>query len=163
MTHLKPGDNAPRFHLMDQNRAGWSSDDVAGSWTVIYFYPQDDTPGCTKEACGFRDQWKGFTARGIKVLGVSADDYFEHSKFVDKYDLPFALLADPGREMIEAYGVEKSWEHDGTVYWGAYRTTFLVDPEGIIRKVYEDVRPEDHATRILEDVEELQQTTGPNA
>jgi thioredoxin-dependent peroxiredoxin len=158
MTHLKPGDKAPKFHLMDQNRGGWSLDDLAGHWAVIFFYPQADTPGCVKEACGFRDQWSRYEERDVKVLGVSADEYFEQSKFVDKYDLPLTLLADPSREMIEAYGVEKSWEHEGTVYWGAKRVTFVVDPEGTIQKVYEDVHPEQHAEEILSDLDGLQKT-----
>lgn len=157
MTLLKPGDKAPKFHLMDQNRGGWSLDDLEGHWALIYFYPQSDTPGCTREAIAFRDSWDKYKARDVRVLGVSADEYFEQSKFVDKHDLPFTLLADPSREMIEAYGVEKSWEEDGTVYWGARRMSFLIDPEGKIVKVYENVQPETHAEEVLGDLEVLQQ------
>lgn len=159
MTHLKPGDPAPHFHLKDQNSNGWSLDDVAGKWVVLYFYPQDDTPGCTKEACAFKDLWGEYQSRDVKVFGISSDTYDTHSKFVDKYDLPLELLEDPGREAISAYGVEKQWTNkEGGEQWGARRVTFLIDPDGRIAKVYENVRPEQHAQEILGDLDGLMQT-----
>lgn len=122
----------------------------------MYFYPKDDTPGCTAEACGLRDHFAVFGERGISILGVSADDETSHAAFAAKFDLPFPLLADTEKRMIKEYGAWGEKSLYGKKYMGILRTTFLIDPEGIVRKVYEKVSPEKHAEEILRDIEGLQ-------
>ncbi|MBW3583123.1 MAG: thioredoxin-dependent thiol peroxidase [Euryarchaeota archaeon] len=156
MTHLKEGDKAPEFHLQDQNHGGWSLSEFEGKPVVLYFYPKDDTPGCTKEACQFRDRFDDYKKAGAKVIGISPDTAEDHAAFTDKYDLPFILLADPEHDVCEKYGVWQEQEYKGQTYWGAKRTTFLIGPDGVIRKVYENVDPEGHAAKVLEDVRGLE-------
>lgn len=156
MTHLKAGDPAPKFHLNDQNDNGWSLGDFSGKWLALYFYPEDDTPGCTKEACAFRDAYAAYKSAGAKIVGVSPDTHESHSRFVDKYDLPFTLLADPTHEACDTYGVWGTKEHKGKTFEGVTRTTFLIDPDGKIAKVYPDVSPESHAQEVLNDIKQLQ-------
>jgi thioredoxin-dependent peroxiredoxin len=147
---LKEGTTAPAFKTTDQSGATVSLKDLRGEKVVLYFYPKDDTPGCTKEACSFRDAFATFKKRGIKVLGVSPDNEKSHQKFVTKYKLPFTLLADTDRSIAEAYGVWGEKKFMGRTYLGVHRTTFLIDEKGKIKKVFEKVKPEDHASEVLD-------------
>ena len=149
---------APGFVLPDQNGQPRALADFLGQWVVLYFYPKDDTPGCTKEACSFRDGFARFKRAGIIVLGVSADSVKKHAKFVEKYELPFLLLADESKVVVEQYGVWAKKKFMGREYMGILRTTFLIDPEGKIAMIYENVKPEEHAEEVLAEVMRL--TTG---
>ena len=149
---------APEFSLPDQNGQPRTLADFLGQWVVLYFYPKDDTPGCTKEACSFRDGFARFKRAGIVVLGVSADSVRKHAKFVEKYELPFLLLADESKIVVEQYGVWAKKKFMGREYMGILRTTFLIDPAGKIAKIYENVKPEGHAEEVLAEV--LRLTTG---
>ena len=147
---IKEGTNAPAFKTTDANGETISLKDLKGQKVVLYFYPKDDTPGCTKEACSFRDAWAKFKQRGITVLGVSPDSEASHKKFETKYKLPFTLLADKDHAIADAYGVWGEKKFMGRTYMGVLRTTFLIDEKGKIRKVFEKVKPEDHASEVLE-------------
>jgi len=147
---LKEGSTAPAFKTKDANGEAVNLKDLRGQKVVLYFYPKDDTPGCTKEACSFRDSFSKFKKKGIAVLGVSPDSEAAHKKFATKYDLPFTLLADPNKEIAEAYGVWGEKKFMGRTYMGVHRTTFLIDEKGKIKKVFEKVKPEDHASEVLE-------------
>jgi len=147
---LKEGSTAPAFKTKDANGETVNLKDLRGQKVVLYFYPKDDTPGCTKEACSFRDAFSTFKKKGINVLGVSPDSEASHKKFAAKYSLPFTLLADPDREIAEAYGVWGEKKFMGRTYMGVHRTTFLIDEKGKIKKVFEKVKPEDHASEVLE-------------
>lgn len=147
---LKEGTTAPAFKTTDENGDTVSLKDLRGQKVVLYFYPKDDTPGCTKEACSFRDEFATFKKQGIKVLGVSPDNEAKHKKFVTKYNLPFTLLADTDRSIAEAYGVWGEKKFMGRTYLGVHRTTFLIDEKGKIKKIFEKVKPEDHAREVLE-------------
>lgn len=136
---LKQGQKAPTFTLLDQEGKTHTLADYAGQWVLLYFYPKDDTPGCTKEACTIRDAWPKFKKLGIKVFGVSTDSTKSHAKFVDKYDLPFTLLSDEEKKVVEKYGVTS-------------RVSFLIDPKGTIAKIYPNVKPEEHAVEVLQDL-----------
>ena len=146
----KEGTTAPAFKTTDQNGESVSLKDLRGQKVVLYFYPKDDTPGCTKEACSFRDAYSKFKKQKITVLGVSPDKESAHKKFVTKYQLPFTLLADTDRSIAEAYGVWGEKKFMGRTYMGVHRTTFLIDEKGKIKKVFEKVKPEDHASEVLE-------------
>lgn len=152
---LKPGDKAPAFSLPDQTGTERALKDYAGKWVLLYFYPKDDTPGCTTEACSIRDGWSAFKKAGLTVLGASTDSVKSHAKFADKYDLPFTLLSDEQKELVEAYGVWGKKKFMGREYMGTKRWSFLIDPKGKIAKVYEDVKPADHAQNVLEDIKDL--------
>lgn len=145
------GSAAPGFALPDQNGVIRRLSDVEGKWLVLYFYPKDDTPGCTTEACSFRDAFLALQADGVEVFGVSTDDRKTHKAFADKYHLPFPLLADTEKTTASAYGVWRRKKMYGREYEGIVRTTFLIDPQGTIVKVYEEVQPDGHAIRILAD------------
>ncbi len=147
---LKEGTTAPAFKTTDQNGETVSLKDLRGRKVVLYFYPKDDTPGCTKEACSFRDAYSKFKKKDITVLGVSPDKEAAHKKFVTKYQLPFTLLADTDHSIAEAYGVWGEKKFMGRTYLGVHRTTFLIDEKGKIRKIFEKVKPEDHASEVLE-------------
>ncbi|HZN05772.1 MAG TPA: thioredoxin-dependent thiol peroxidase [Pyrinomonadaceae bacterium] len=147
---LKEGTTAPAFKTTDENGDTVSLKDLRGQKVVLYFYPKDDTPGCTKEACSFRDGFAKFKKQGINVLGVSPDSEASHKKFVTKYKLPFTLLADTDRSIAEAYGVWGEKKFMGRKYMGVHRTTFLIDEKGKIKKIFEKVKPEDHASEVLE-------------
>ena len=147
---LKEGTTAPAFKTTDQNGESVSLKDLRGRKVVLYFYPKDDTPGCTKEACSFRDAYSKFKKQDITVLGVSPDKEASHKKFVTKYQLPFTLLADTDHSIAEAYGVWGEKKFMGRTYLGVHRTTFLIDEKGKIRKIFEKVKPEDHASEVLE-------------
>ena len=151
----QPGKSAPLFALPDQNDEEQSLAAHLGEWVVLYFYPKDDTPGCTKEACSFRDGYAEFRKEGIVVFGISADPVKSHQKFSEKYALPFPLLSDDARKVSERYGVWGLKKFMGREYEGIFRTTFLIDPNGVIAKVYEDVKPDDHAGQILSDFRAL--------
>jgi len=147
---MEPGTAAPDFALPDQDGRIHRLSDYRGKWVVLYFYPKDDTPGCTKEACGFRDRMGDLQELGAVVLGVSADDVQSHKRFAEKYGLNFPLLADPEREVILAYGAWGKKNLYGKEYEGVLRQTFLIDPEGRIAKVWRKVSPEDHAEEVAE-------------
>jgi peroxiredoxin Q/BCP len=150
---LQAGDAAPDFNLNNQNGQPVSLSQFKGQRVVIYFYPKDDTPGCTKEACNFRDQWSVFAAHQIVVLGISKDGATSHGKFIAKYDLPFTLLTDPEPCAVatayDSYGLKKFM---GKEYMGMMRHTFVVDPEGRIEKAYTKVKAETMADEILADL-----------
>lgn len=149
---LEPGDQAPSFSLPDQDSRTVSLDDFDGQYVVLYFYPRADTPGCTKEACEFRDRWDVFTERNVAILGVSNDPVENLGAFVDKYDLPFPLLSDEDGSVATAYDSYGTVEIEGETYDIALRNTYLIGPDGRIEAVYEDVSPENHAEEILADV-----------
>jgi thioredoxin-dependent peroxiredoxin len=147
---VKEGATAPAFKTTDENGGTVSLKDLRGQKVVLYFYPKDDTPGCTKEACSFRDAFSKFKKRDIKILGVSPDSEKSHQKFVTKYKLPFTLLADTDHSIADTYGVWGEKKFMGRTYMGIHRTTFLIDEKGKIKKIFEKVKPEDHADEVLE-------------
>ena len=146
---LKQGSKAPDFTLPDHNGNMVSLHDFAGKKVVVYFYPKDNTPGCTRQACAFRDAWDAFAAMGVVVIGISKDSAASHAKFAQKYTLPFILLSDVQREAIEAYGVWQEKKMCGKVSMGVVRTTFLIDESGMVEKVFEKVKPDTNAQEIL--------------
>jgi peroxiredoxin Q/BCP len=147
----KPGDTAPDFRLVDQNGTIRSLSDFSGQWVVLYFYPKDDTPGCTKEACSFRDDLTTLEKLGAKVVGVSVDDSDSHSKFASKYHLPFPLLADADGRVADSYGALTNL----LLLKIAKRYTFLIDPKGKIAKVYLSVDTSRHSQEIVDDLKKL--------
>ena len=152
------GDRAPEVALPDETgRTHRLSDQsAAGRWTVLYFYPKDDTPGCTTEACEFRDMNATITERGADVWGISPQGAASKKAFREKFGLPFTLLADEAHEAAEAYGSWVEKQNYGKTSWGTARTTFIVDPEGRIARVWPKVKPEGHATEVLSVLDELQ-------
>ena len=146
---IREGDTAPDFTTRDENGNEVKLSDFRGQKVALYFYPKDDTPGCTKQACSLRDGYSELESRGIKVLGVSLDDEASHQAFISKYDLPFTLLSDTDRSVSEAYGVygEQTW--GDRKYMGLARKTFLIDEEGKIKKVFDKVNVEAHADEVL--------------
>lgn len=146
---LKEGDPAPDFSVTANGGGKISLADYKGRNVILYFYPKDDTPGCTKEACGFRDLHSELTKRGAVVLGVSTDSVKSHDKFVEKFKLPFALLADEDKKIVEAYGVWGWKNFLGRKYEGTNRVTFLIGEDGRIKKVWPKVKPDEHAAEIL--------------
>ena len=146
---LKEGRTAPAFKTTDPDGNTVKLADFRGQKVVLYFYPKDDTPNCTKEACSFRDAFADFKKRGIKVLGVSLDNEASHQKFTKKYKLPFTLLADTDRSISEAYGTYGQKKFMGRTYMGLHRMTFLIDEKGKIKKIVEKVKPEEHASEVL--------------
>ncbi|MGH7141349.1 MAG: thioredoxin-dependent thiol peroxidase [Minisyncoccia bacterium] len=155
MTTMNTGDTAPEFTLPDQDAKPHSLHDYRGRWVLLYFYPKDDTPGCTKEACMLRDNFPDFGALQAAVLGVSVDSVASHKKFAEKYSLPFTLLADENKVAVSAYGVWGKKKFAGREYEGVLRTSFLIDPEGKIAKIYEDVDPAVHAGEVLADLKQF--------
>ena len=150
------GKEAPGFNLQDQNGEWHDLQDYRGTWLVIYFYPKDDTPGCTTEACNFRDNIYAFKAIGASVVGISVDDVESHQEFSSKYKLPFTILADEKGETAQDYGVLRDWK----LIQIASRQSFLVDPDGVIVKHYEEVDPDTHTQEVLADLEALMAETG---
>jgi peroxiredoxin Q/BCP len=146
---LEEGTTAPDFTTLDANGNEIKLSDLRGQRIVLYFYPKDDTPGCTKQACSLRDSFSVFEGKNIKVLGVSLDDEASHQKFAAKYDLPFTLLADTDRAVSEAYGVYGEKNNYGKKYMGINRTTFLIDEAGKIKKVIKKPNTEQHADEVL--------------
>jgi thioredoxin-dependent peroxiredoxin len=146
---LKEGDPAPAFTATANSGATVSLADFKGRNVILYFYPRDNTPGCTKEACAFRDHFAEFKKRGAVVLGVSTDPVKSHDKFVAKYKLPFTLLADEDRKIVQAYGVWGPKTFMGVKYTGTSRVTFLIGPDGRIKKIWPKVKPAEHAEEVL--------------
>ena len=147
---LKEGTLAPTFTAKDGNGDTVKLTDLRGQRVVLYFYPKDDTPGCTKEACSFRDAFADFKKRGIKILGVSVDSEASHKKFAAKYKLPFTLVSDPDHSIADSYGVYGEKKFMGRTYMGVKRMTFLIDEKGRIKKVFEKVKPEEHGQDVLD-------------
>ena len=150
---LNVGDTAPDFTLSDQFGEIHKLSDYRGKKVVLYFYPKDDTPGCTKEACSFRDNFQEYRKRKMVVLGVSKDSTKSHVKFSEKYSLPFTLLSDDDTEVSQAYGVWGLKKFMGKEYYGINRMTFIIDENGQILRIYEKVKPENHAEEILADID----------
>ncbi len=147
---------APTFTLSDQNSVSHNLEQYKGHWLVLYFYPKDDTPGCTTEACNFRDQLGSLKALGATVLGVSADDVDSHGKFATKYSLNFPLLADAGAEVAKAYGAYGDKNMYGKIFTGVFRHTFLINPEGEIIKTWKKVSVDTHAADVAKVLQEAQ-------
>jgi len=143
------------FSLTDQNGKVHKLSSYRGSWVLLYFYPKDDTPGCTKEACGFRDSLNELKKHNVVVLGVSADSVTSHQKFAQKYNLNFPLLSDEKKEVIKAYDAWGKKKFMGKEFEGILRVSFLINPEGDIVKKYDKVKPEIHAEEVLEDIKKL--------
>ena len=146
---LKEGDKAPTFTVATSGGGKISLAEYLGKNVILYFYPRDDTPGCTKEACAFRDGFADFKKRGAIILGVSPDSVKSHDKFVEKFKLPFTLLADEDKKIVEAYGVWGEKSFMGKKYLGVFRVTFLIGPDGTIKKIWPAVKPEEHAAEVL--------------
>jgi thioredoxin-dependent peroxiredoxin len=146
---IAEGTTAPAFTLNNQDGKKVSLSDFSGKKVVIYFYPKDDTPGCTKEACGFRDNYQAILDKGAVILGVSADNEADHIKFRSKFNLPFDLLSDPDKTMIQAYGAWGEKSMYGKTYEGILRSTFVIDENGTVIKVFAKVSPDEHAAEVL--------------
>ena len=149
------GQPAPTFTLQDQDDRSVALEDLKGTPVVIYFYPKDDTPGCTTQACDIRDHWAEFEDAGVAVLGISPDDVDRHARFADKYDLPHRLLADPQREAIDAYGTWGTKKMYGKEFEGVIRSTVLVGRDGNVAAVWPKVDPKEHADQVLAAIAEL--------
>jgi peroxiredoxin Q/BCP len=156
---LNVGDPAPEFELPDAEGGVVKLQDLKGQWVVLYFYPRDNTPGCTKEACGFRDAYADYQNSEVVVLGVSTDDAKSHTKFATKYELPFPLLVDEGGAIASQFGSYGLKKFMGKEYMGITRSTFLIDPDGHLAKIYRKVRPEPHAQEVLADIASLKSQT----
>ncbi len=141
---------APNFNLLDQDNTLHKLDDYAGCWLVVYFYPKDDTPGCTKEACGFRDLKQTFANSNAKIVGISADSPESHKKFAQKYNLNFPLLSDPDKSVAKAFGAFGEKKFMGKTYQGIKRNTYIINPDGKIVKVFENVNPIKNPMEVLE-------------
>ena len=150
MTRLSAGEPAPPFALTADDGSTVSTESLAGSRYVLYFYPKDDTPGCTKPACGLRDRWSRVAETGAEVFGVSPDSVKSHVKFREKYGLPYRLLADDGHRLAEAFGVWIPKHFRGRDYFGNERTTFVIGPGGRIEAVHPQVKPDAHVEQVLE-------------
>lgn len=153
-THLEVGQEAPSFTGVDQNGNNVSLSDFKGKKVVLYFYPADDTPGCTAQACNLRDNYALLKQNGFEILGVSPDDTTSHQKFESKYSLPFTLLADPQREIIDQYGVWGEKNLYGNKFMGVLRTTFVIDENGKIQKIFKRPKTQEHAEEIIGKVNE---------
>ncbi len=149
MGKLSAGQEIRDFSLPCSDGTMVSPLSFRGKWTILYFYPKDDTSGCMKEACGFRDSWKEYEKRKVLIYGVSADDTDSHKKFISKYELPFPLLSDSEHDMLEDFGVWQEKSMSGKTYMGIARMTFVVDPDGRVAKVFDNVKPDEHSGEIL--------------
>ena len=150
MTNLKEGDKAPNFKVVNQNDQLLTLADFKGKKLVLFFYPKDNTPGCTAESCNLRDNYTELKSMGFEILGVSADSVQSHQKFISKFDLPFDLLADTSKEIIQSYGVWGPKKFMGKEYEGINRTTFIIDENGFIEKVITKVKTKEHSQQIIE-------------
>lgn len=148
----KEGTRAPAFTAPDQNGSLQTLAQYTGKWVLLYFYPKDNTPGCTAEACGLRDNFSDLSAAGVVILGVSTDTSNSHKEFAKKHKLPFILLADVEKNLVQKYGVRGEKRFLGKTYHGTRRVSFLINPEGIIAKVYPAVKPRGHAQEVLTDI-----------
>lgn len=153
---IEPGQPAPAFALNDQHGEPHKLADYRGRWVVLYFYPKDDTPGCTKEACQFRDASDSLQRRGAVVLGVSPDGEASHQRFADKFDLPFPLLADEDKEVCQQYGVWQEKTNFGRKSMGVVRTTYLIDPQGKVAHRWSKVKVDGHSDAVLKQLDALQ-------
>ena len=154
---LKENQKAPDFTLPDQNGAKHSLADMKGKWLLLYFYPKDNTPGCTKEACSIRDAFPNFQKLKLTVWGVSVDSVKNHKSFASKYELPFTLLSDEKKEVVQTYDVWAEKKFMGRKYMGTLRTSFLIDQNGKIAKIYRNVKPEIHADEVLADIQRIKE------
>ncbi len=152
---LKIGKLAPDFKAPDQDGKTHKLSDYRGRWVLVYFYPKDDTPGCTKEACAIADMMPDFKKLKLQVFGISIDSVKSHKKFEQKYHLPFTLISDEDKKIVGKCDVFGKMKFMGREYMGTFRTSFLIDPKGKIAKIYEQVKPEIHATEVLEDLKKL--------
>lgn len=160
---LKVGQKAPAFKLLDQEGNGHTLRALAGLWVLIYFYPKDDTPGCTKEACTIAEVYKDFKRLGVTVLGVSKDSARSHQKFAEKYSLPFTLLSDEEMTVITKYKAFKEKTMFGRVVRSTNRVSYVINPEGVIAAVYPEVDPANHALELLKDIKKLKKAYQPVA
>jgi len=149
---LTVGKQAPDFTLLDQQGKSHTLSSYRGTWILLYFYPKDDTPGCTKEACQVRDHLPQFKKQNLRVFGISVDSIKRHIAFAKKYALTFPLLSDEKKEVVKTYGVWAKKKFMGREYQGTLRTSFLIDPKGMIAKIYDKVKPDSHAMEVLQDV-----------
>jgi len=152
---LLAGNKAPDFSLMNESGQEFRLSDYIGKTVLLYYYPKDDTPGCTKEACNFRDDYSEYDKAGVTILGISPDTSKSHAKFKAKYELPFTLLADPDHQIASAYGVWGRRKFMGKEYDGILRTTFLIGPDSRIIKVFENVKPAEHSAEVLAELKTL--------
>lgn len=150
MAELKEGQKAPDFTANDQHGDSVSLNDLSGKNVILYFYPKDDTPGCTAEACSFRDNYQSLLQQGFEVLGVSTDDERSHQKFITKYTLPFSLIADTDKKIVEAYGVWVEKNMYGKKYMGVARKTFIIGKDGLIRKIIDKVDTKNSSQQVLD-------------
>ncbi len=149
MKHLKVGDRAPNFTSLNENEEQVSLSDYLGKRVILFFYPKDDSPGCTKEACNLRDNYRALQKRGFEVIGVSPDKPAKHKKFIDKYEFQYSLIADTEKEIINSYGLWGPKKFMGREIVGVHRTTFIINEEGIISHIIEKVKTKDHADQII--------------
>lgn len=156
---LKVGDKAPAFKLKDQDGRLRQLSDYTKSWVILYFYPRDNTPGCTKEACNFRDSIDVLKNMNTEVIGISKDSILSHQSFIDRFNLPFTLLSDPDKKVIKQYGAWQKKNSFGREYYGTHRMTYLINPKRIIAKIYKTVSPPKHANEVIADLSELQKLT----
>ncbi|HQT22396.1 MAG: thioredoxin-dependent thiol peroxidase [Sphingobacteriales bacterium 17-39-43] len=152
MIELTEGQKAPDFNAKDQNGKSISLSDFSGKDIILYFYPKDDTPGCTAEACSFRDNYQSLVKEGFEVLGVSTDDEKSHQKFITKYSLPFSLIADTDKKIVEAYGVWVEKNMYGKKYMGVARKTFIIDKNGLIKKIIDKVDTKNSSGQVLDSI-----------
>ena len=152
---LKIGDSDPNFTLPDQDNKIHSLSEYQGAWLLLYFYPKDNTTGCIKEACELRDDFLGFKKLKVAVVGVSIDSPKSHKKFADEYNLPFTLLSDEQKEAVNKYGVWQEKSMYGKKYMGTFRISFLINPKGVIEKIYEAVKPAEHSKEVLRDLKKI--------
>ena len=150
--NLKVGDKAPSISALDQNSNAFTLDSLRGSKVILYFYPKDDTPGCTAEACNLRDNYSELQKRGFKIVGVSTDSVKSHQKFSEKYSLPFPLLADTDKKIVNDFGVWGKKKFMGREYDGTHRVTFVLSEEGTILKIFDKVQTKDHTEQILMEI-----------
>ncbi|HEY1010798.1 MAG: thioredoxin-dependent thiol peroxidase [Daejeonella sp.] len=155
MAELREGQKAPGFTSKDQNGDTISLSDFLGKDVILYFYPKDDTPGCTAEACSFRDNYESLLGKGFQVLGVSTDDEKSHHKFITKYSLPFPLIADTGKNIVESYGVWVEKNMYGKKYMGVARKTFIIGKDGIIKKIIAKVDTQNSSQQVIDAVNDL--------
>lgn len=146
---IRNGSNAPDFTAKDQDGKTVTLSQFKGQKVVLYFYPKDGTPGCTAEACNLRDNYEDLTKAGYKIIGVSTDDEISHKDFQTKYNLPFTLVADVDKAIVNKYGVWVEKERDGKKFWGTQRTTFIIDENGVVESVISDVNTKEHAAQVL--------------
>lgn len=150
--NVKIGDKAPSISALDQNSNAFTLDSLRGSKVILYFYPKDDTPGCTAEACNLRDNYSDLLDRGFKIVGVSTDSVKSHQKFSEKYSLPFPLLADTDKKIVNDYGVWGKKKFMGREYDGTHRVTFVLSEEGTVLKIFDKVQTKEHAQQILMEI-----------